>query len=374
MGFFDNLRKQAGSQFIEIIEWLDESGDSLVHRFAVYNQEIKMGAKLTVRENQQALVVNEGKATDLFAPGLHTIATRNLPVLAALKGWKYGFRSPFKAEVYFFNTRVFTDLKWGTVQPVMMRDAEFGMIRLRAHGTWAMRIVEPKTFFATIVGTRGLTTTEEITGQLRSGILTRLSDALAESKIPALELAGSLDELSSLAAGRIAPEFASFGLELSRFYIESLSLPEEAQAAIDQRTRLGVMGSHLNDYTRLQAAAAITMAASASGGAAGAGLGLGAGIAMGQTMGQTMGQAMGAAGMSPAPQAQPAGVLWTLNIEGKNYGPYTEQVVAEMIRSGQIGPATLVWKPGDAGWAPAAGDKDLAAHMPPPPPATDLSR
>ena len=154
MGFFDNLRKQAGSQFIEIIEWLDESGDSLVHRFAVYNQEIKMGAKLTVRENQQALVVNEGKATDLFAPGLHTIATRNLPVLASLKGWKYGFRSPFKAEVYFFNTRVIADLKWGTVQPVMMRDAEFGMIRLRAHGTWAMRIVEPKTFFSTIVGTR----------------------------------------------------------------------------------------------------------------------------------------------------------------------------------------------------------------------------
>ena len=176
MGFFDNLRKQTAAQFIEIIEWLDESGDSLVFRFPVYDQEIKMGAQLIVRENQLALVVNEGKATDLFAPGLHTIATRNLPVLAALRGWKYGFRSPFKAEVYFFSTRVFTDLKWGTVQPVMMRDAEFGMIRLRAHGTWAMRIVEPKIFFATIVGTRGLTTTEEITGQLRSGILTRLSE------------------------------------------------------------------------------------------------------------------------------------------------------------------------------------------------------
>lgn len=330
-----------------------------------------MGAQLIVRENQLALVVNEGKATDLFAPGLHTIATRNLPVLAALRGWKYGFRSPFKAEVYFFSTRVFTDLKWGTAQPVMMRDAEFGMIRLRAHGTWAMRIVTPKVFFSTIVGTRGLTTTEEITGQLRSGILTRLSDALAESKIPALDLAGSLDELSALATGRIAPEFASFGLELSRFYIESLSLPEEAQTAIDQRTRLGVMGNHLGDYTRLQAAEAITMAAAAPGGAAGAGLGLGAGMAMGQTMGQ----AMGASGMSPASQAQPAGVLYTLNIEGKNYGPYTEQAVAEMIRSGQVGPTTLVWKPGDAGWAPASKHKDLAAHMPPPPPpATDPRR
>jgi len=373
VGFFDNLRKQVESQFIEVIEWLDESGDSLVHRFAVYNQEIKMGAKLTVRENQRALLVNEGKATDLFAPGLHTLATRNMPVLAALKGWKYGFRSPFKAEVYFFSTRVFTDLKWGTVQPIMMRDAEFGMIRLRAHGTWAMRIVDPKVFFSTIVGTRGMTTTEEIAGQLRSGILARLSDALAESGIPALDLAPALDELSARGAGRIAPEFASFGLELSRFYIESLSLPEEAQEAIDQRTRLGVMGDRLNDYTRLQAAAAITMAAAAPGGAAGAGLGLGAGIAMGQTMGQTMGQAMGAGQMSPAPQAQTPGVLWTLHVDGVNQGPYAEDVVAAMIRAGQVGPQTLVWKPGAAGWAPAATHKELAAHMPPPPPPVAAS-
>ena len=363
MGFFENLRKQAGSQFIEIIEWLDESGDALVHRFPVYNQEIKMGAKLTVRENQQALLVNEGVAADLFGPGLHTIATRNLPVLAALKGWKYGFRSPFKAEVYFFDTRVFTDLKWGTVQPIMMRDAEFGMIRLRAHGTWAMRIVDAKVFFSTIVGTSGLTTTEEITGQLRSGILTRLSDALGESRIPALDLAGALDELSALGASRIAPEFASFGLNLSRFFIESLSLPEEAQAAIDQRTRLGVMGSHLDDYTRLQAASAITMAASAPGGAAGAGLGLGAGIAMGQTMGQVMGGQPAA-----APAVQAGGVLWTLHVDGRNLGPYTEDVIAAMIRTGQVGPQTLVWKPGAAGWEPASTHRELAALMPPPPP------
>ncbi|MGZ5477777.1 MAG: SPFH domain-containing protein, partial [Thermoanaerobaculia bacterium] len=175
MGFFDNLRKQAGSQFIEIIEWLDDSSDTLVYRFPVYNQEIKMNAQLTVRENQLAIFVNEGKAADVFKPGRYQLTTQNMPVLTTLRGWKYGFQSPFKAEVYFFNTRMFTDLKWGTANPVMMRDAEFGMIRVRAYGTFATRIADAKTFFQNIVGTQGLTGTEEILGQLRSTILSKLS-------------------------------------------------------------------------------------------------------------------------------------------------------------------------------------------------------
>src|SRR5262249_29263843 len=146
-----------GAQFIEVIQWLDESDDAIVYRYPVLDQEIKMGAQLTVRENQLALLVNEGKAADLFAPGLHELTTRNIPVLTTLKGWKYGFESPFKAEVYFFNTKLFTDLKWGTSQPVLMRDREFGMIRLRAFGTWAMRVADARTLFAALVGTKGLT-------------------------------------------------------------------------------------------------------------------------------------------------------------------------------------------------------------------------
>ena len=199
MGFFDNLKSEAKSQFIEIIEWLDQTDDTMVWRFPVYNQEIKMGAQLIVRENQAALFVNEGKAADLFAPGRYELSTQNVPILTTLRGWKYGFQSPFKAEVYFFNTRIFTDLKWGTSNPVMMRDAEFGMIRIRAFGTYALRISDPKEFFKTVVGTQGLTTTEDILGQLRSTIISNLSDIVAESKIAALDLASSYRELSTLA-------------------------------------------------------------------------------------------------------------------------------------------------------------------------------
>ena len=251
MQFFQNLKNQFGSQFIEIIQWLDTTSDTMVYRFPVYNQEIKMNAQLVVRENQAALFVNEGKAADLFAPGRYELTTKNIPILTDLRGWKYGFQSPFKAEVYFFNTRLFPDLKWGTTNPVMMRDKDFGMIRLRAFGTYATRISDPKQFFATIVGTHGLTSTADILGQLRSTIISRFSDTVAESKIAALDLASKYQELGGLAVDRLKPEFGSYGLELSRFYIENVSLPEEVEAAIDQRSRLGVLGDRLPQYARL---------------------------------------------------------------------------------------------------------------------------
>ena len=210
MGFFDNLKNQIGSQFIEIIEWLDDSNDTLVYRFPVYNNEIKMGAQLIVRENQVALFVNEGEAADLFKPGRYELSTQNIPILTTLRGWKYGFNSPFKAEVYFFNTRLFTDLKWGTANPVMMRDAEFGMIRMRAYGTYAMKISDPKEFFKTVVGTQGLTTTDDILGQMRSTIVSHFSDIVAESKIAALDLASSYRELAAIAQKELAPLFAEW--------------------------------------------------------------------------------------------------------------------------------------------------------------------
>ena len=381
MGFLDNIAKQVGSQFIEIIQWLDETNDTMVYRFPVYNQEIKMGAQLTVRENQAALFINEGKAADLFAPGRYELTTQNMPILTTLRGWKYGFQSPFKAEVYFFNTRLFTDLKWGTTNPVMMRDAEFGMIRLRAFGTYAMKIADPKTFFATIVGTQGLTTTDEITGQLRSTILSKLSDAIAESKIAALDIASKYDELSGTGRQILGPEFSSFGLDLSKFFIENVSLPEEVEAAIDQRTKLGVLGDKMGQYTQLQAADAMKIAAANPGGAAGAGIGIGAGIAMGGMMGGALsnaGQAMGG-GMAPPPPPQGPGFAaprWSLTVDGKTYGPYSDDAVKGMVASGQVAAGTLAWKPGAAGWAPlstfeefASAGGSAAAPPPPPPPA-----
>ena len=382
MGLLDNLKtqigNQLGSQFIEIIQWLDDSNDSMVYRFPVYNQEIKMGAQLTVRENQAALFINEGKAADLFGPGRYELTTQNLPILTTLRGWKYGFQSPFKAEVYFFNTRLFTDLKWGTTNPVMMRDAEFGMIRLRAFGTYAMKVSDPKAFFATIVGTQGLTTTDEITGQLRSTILSRLSDAIAESKIAALDIASKYDELSGHGKQILAPEFSGYGLDLSKFFIENVSLPEEVEAAIDQRTKLGVLGDKMGQYTQLQAADAMKIAAANPGGAAGAGVGIGAGIAMGGMMGGALsnaGQQMGG-GMAPPPPPPAPGFAaprWSLTVDGKTYGPYSDDAVKGMVASGQVAAGTLAWKPGAAGWAPISTFEEFAAaggsaQAPPPPP------
>jgi membrane protease subunit (stomatin/prohibitin family) len=381
VGLLDNLKNQIGSQFIEIIQWLDDSTDAMVYRFPVYNQEIKMGAQLTVRENQAALFINEGTAADLFGPGRYELTTQNLPILTTLRGWKYGFQSPFKAEVYFFNTRLFTDLKWGTTNPVMMRDAEFGMIRLRAFGTYAMKITEPRTFFATIVGTQGLTTTDEITGQLRSTILSKLSDAIAESKIAALDIASKYDELSGNGRQILAPEFSSFGLELSKFFIENVSLPEEVEAAIDQRTKLGVLGDKMGQYTQLQAADAMKIAAANPGGAAGAGVGIGAGIAMGGMMGGALANAGGAGpgmggGMAPPPPPPAPGFAaprWSLTVDGKTYGPYSDDALKGMVASGQVTSGTLAWKPGAAGWAPISSFEELAtasgsAQAPPPPP------
>ncbi|MBV8519878.1 MAG: SPFH domain-containing protein [Acidobacteria bacterium] len=373
MGLFDNIRNQIGSQFIEIIEWLDDSHDTLVYRFPVYNQEIKMGAQLVVRENQAAIFINEGQVADIFKPGRYELSTQNLPILTTLRGWKYGFQSPFKAEVYFFNTRLFTDLKWGTSNPVMMRDAEFGMIRIRAFGTYALRIGNVKDFFNTVVGTQGLTTTDDILGQLRSTIISNLSDIIAESKIAALDLASSYRELSALAQKELQPSFASFGLELARFFIDNISLPEEVEAAIDQRTKLGVLGDRMGQYAQLQTADAIKVAAANPGGLAGAGVGLGAGVAMGQMMNQGFNAPPPPtpASAPPPPPAAPANVpRWSLAIDGKTYGPYTDDALKAMIQSGQVALSTQAWRPGAAGWAPVDSYAELGGNssMPPPPP------
>ncbi|MEP6920369.1 MAG: SPFH domain-containing protein [bacterium] len=288
MGILDSIR----SQFIEVIEWLDNSGNTLLYRFPVQGQEIKNGARLTVRESQTVVFVFQGQIADVFPPGLYTIDGGNTPILSKLGAWKYGFNSPFKAEVYFINTKQFTDLKWGTPNPVMMRDADFGMVRLRAFGIYSMRVGDPRAFIKEIAGTNAHFVTEDIEGQLKRTLVSGLSDALAESKIAALDLASNYDELGKFMRTKLTDEFNSLGLELTKFVIENISLPQEVEAAMDKRTSMGVIGD-VGRYAQFQAADAMRDAAQNTGGGAGTGAGLGAGFAIGNAMAGAMTNAMG---------------------------------------------------------------------------------
>lgn len=289
MGILDRLNPT--SQFIEVIEWLDDSANTLVYRFPVKDQEIKNGAQLIVRESQTAVFVFEGQIADQFPPGRYTIDGGNTPILSKLGAWKYGFNSPFKAEVYFVNTRQFTDLKWGTPNPVMMRDTDFGMVRLRAFGIYSMRVAEPQAFIKEITGTSGRFITEDIEGQLKRTLVGGFSDALGESKIAALDLASNYDELGKFTRLKLNEEFKAFGLELTKFVIENISLPQEVEQAMDKRTSMGVIGD-VGRYTQFQAAEAMRDAAQNPGGGAGLGAGLGAGFAVGNAMAGAMTDAM----------------------------------------------------------------------------------
>ena len=289
MGILDRL--SPGSQFIEVIEWLDETNNTLVYRFPVKDQEIKNGAQLIVRESQSAIFVAEGQIADLFPPGRYTVDGGNTPILSKLGAWKYGFNSPFKAEVYFVNTKQFTDLKWGTPNPVMMRDSDFGMVRLRAFGIYSIRVSDPKAFIKEIAGTNARFVTDDIQGQLKRTLVGGFSDALAESKIAALDLASNYDELGKFTRDKLNDDFKTLGLELTKFVIENISLPQEVEAAMDKRTSMGVIGD-VGRYTQFQAADAMRDAAQNPGGAAGTGVGLGAGFAMGNAMAGAMTDAM----------------------------------------------------------------------------------
>lgn len=287
MGILDAIR----SQFIEVIEWLDDSGNTLLYRFPVHDQEIKNGARLTVRESQTAIFVYQGQIADAFPPGSYTIDGGNTPILTKLGAWKYGFNSPFKAEVYFVNTKQFTDLKWGTPNPVMMRDADFGMVRLRAFGIYSMRVADPSVFIRQIAGTNAHFVTEDIEGQLKRTLVSGFSDALAESKIAALDLASNYNELGKFTGSKLNGEFLSFGLELTKFIVENISLPPEVEIAMDKRTSMGVIGD-VERYAQFQAADAMRDAAQNSSGGAGTGAGLGAGFAIGNAMAGAMTNAM----------------------------------------------------------------------------------
>ncbi len=282
------------NQFIEVIEWLDPSNDTLVYRFPVANNEIKMGAKLTVRESQVAIFVNEGQIADVFGPGLHTLTTQNMPLLTMLKSWPHGFASPFKAEVYFFSTRQFTDLKWGTSNPIPMRDADFGVVRTRAFGSYALRIADASKFMKEVVGTDGLFETDEISGQLRDLVVTEFTTVIGELKIPVLDLASNYRSLSQTIHQALSPHFEEYGLQITRFLIENISVPPEVESAMDKRSSMGVLG--VRDYATLAAANAMEKGAASGGGSpAGDMAQMMAGMAIGQKMVQGMNE--------PAPAA-----------------------------------------------------------------------
>ena len=302
MGIFDVIR----GQLIDVIEWSDNGGNTMVHKYDMNGKEIMMGAQLTVREGQVAIFVNEGQLADVYQPGRYELSTSNMPIMTALQSWKFGFNSPFKADVYFINMRQFLDRKWGTTNPVMMRDAEFGMIRIRAFGIYSFKVADPETFLREVFGSSALLTTEGVEGQIKRTLVSGLADAIAESKIPALDLAANYSELGEYVKQAMNPKLAALGLTLCDFVVENISLPEEVEKTMDKRTSMGVLGD-MNRYTQYQAAEALRDAAQNNGGMAGAGIGMGAGVAMGQMFAQAMQGTAQAAPQAPAQQAQPSG-------------------------------------------------------------------
>lgn len=307
MSIIDKVKDAAMNQFIEVIEWLDETQDTLVYRFPVMGQEIKNGAQLIVRESQAAVFVFEGQVADVFTPGRYTIDGGNTPILSKLGAWKYGFNSPMKSEVYFVNVKQFTNMKWGTSNPIMLRDNDFGIVRLRAFGAYSLRISDPSGFIKEIAGTNGQFQTEDIDGQLKRAIVTEFSDALGELKIPALDLAAQYKEVGETIRAKINEDFLGWGLEVTKFYVENISLPPEVEEAMDKRASMGALGN-VQTYAQFQAADAMRDAAQNEGGGAGLGAGLGAGFAVGNQMVNAFGQnqAGGSGGGSAATVACPS--------------------------------------------------------------------
>jgi len=302
-----SLRDFISKQFIEVIQWTESGDGVLAYRFPMQDMEIMNGGRLTVRESQMAIFVNEGKIADVFAPGLYTLSTQTLPILTDLMNWDKGFKSPFKSDVYFFSTRMQTNQRWGTATPITVRDREFGAVRLRGYGIYSWHIFDPRVFHTKISGTRELYGVPDIEGQLRNTIVGRMTDTFAQSNVPFLDMAGNQLELGGKIAEGLRPMFAEMGLALDTFVVENLSLPEELQKLLDTRIGMNMIGD-MNRYTQFQVANSMPIAAAnqGGGGVAGVGVGLGAGMMMGQQMMNAMQPGQQAPPQPPPPAAPPA--------------------------------------------------------------------
>ena len=376
-----DLWKKLTGELIDIIQWLDDSSNTLAYRFERMNNEIKYGAKLTVREGQMAVFINEGQLADVFKPGMHTLTTQNMPVLSTLKGWKYGFESPFKAEVYFVNTRKFTDLKWGTPGPATMRDSEFGIVRATAFGIYSIRISDPGIFIKDISGTEGRFTTDSIQENLRGKIGLRIKEVMPELGLSIIDMEAKVSVIGQMLRDRIQPDFAAMGLELVEVQVQDIGLPEEVEKAIDKRGAIAAVGN-LQAYTQYETASSIHDAATTPNSAAGAGMGLGAGFAMGGNMVGQMGGAFAGnnnatsaavSASSAAPPPLPAQATFHVAVNGAQTGPFDMGTLQGQAGSGVLKRDSLVWKTGMAQWAKAGDVAELGAlfaGVPPPlPPA-----
>ncbi len=311
MALGDFLRKQ----FIDVIQWTESGPGVLMYRYPMRDMEIQSGGKLTVRESQMALFVNEGKAADQFGPGLHTLITSNLPLLTNLQNWDKAFESPFKSDVYFFSTRIQTAQKWGTQQPITIRDKEFGAVRLRAFGVYSYRLANPAVFQSAVGATDAEYTVDQIEPQLRNAAITGFTSAFANAQVPFLDMAANQGELGKQIAAAMAPTFEQLGLKLESFTVENLSLPEELQKRLDERISMNMIGD-MRTYTQYQAAQSIPIAAANPGGIAGMGVGLGAGMGMGGAIADAMRGAMGGAPAPAAPAAAPSGAAPVASADG----------------------------------------------------------
>ena len=364
MGLFDKLR----NELVDVIEWVDDSRHTLVWRFPRYQNEIKNGAQLIVRPGQVALFVHRGQIADVFEPGHYELKTDNLPILSTIAGWKYGFNSPFRSEVYFVSTKQITDLKWGTPNPIMMRDPEFGPIRIRAFGTYAVKAADAKALLTELVGTSQEVDADAVTELLRSIIVSCVAELLGSSNIAALDLAAKYREFGETLRKSVQEKIDDeYGLEIPQLVIVNISMPEAVEKALDTRTSIGVIGD-LGKFQQYQMGQAMAAAAeNPSGGGAAEGMGLGLGMAMAGRMMQP--------GIFPPTAAAPAmpptlPSAWHVAVKGQGQGPYSPDQVVSGIAAGQITKSTLVWSAGMAGWVAAGQVPQLAPAFgsPAPPP------
>ena len=327
MAFMDFIKKQ----FIDVIHWTEETDGVLAYRYPMADFEIQNGAQLTVRDSQMALFVNEGQAADAFGPGLHSLTTRTLPLLTNLKNWDKLFASPFKSDLYFFSTRLQLDRKWGTPNPITLRDKDFGIVRLRAFGIYAYKLADPTKFYKEVSGTRDRYGVDDLDGQLRNTVIAAMTDLFGDSGVSFVDMASNQDALAQALTWKMKPVFERYGLSLDSFVVQNVSLPEELQKMLDKRISVNMMGG-MQAYTQLQTADAIPLAAQNEGGMAGIGAGLGAGMTIGQGMAQSMTQAMqpvqsGAAAVpAPASSVSADEVVATLE---KLHGLVTKGILSQ---------------------------------------------
>lgn len=362
MGFLDKLR----AELVDIVEWVDDSRTVLVWRFPRYHNQIKQGAKLIVRPGQVAVFVHKGKLADVFPPGTHELNTENLPILSTLQGWKHGFDSPIKAEIYFVSTRQITELKWGTPKPVIVRDPDFGPVRVRAFGTYTLRASDPRALLSELVGADGEFDVEEINVLLRSLIGSAFAETVANSGLSVPDLAASYGAMSDTLREAVKAKVDDeYGLDIPVLAIVNISLPEEVEQALDAGSSMRAVGD-LDSYRSYQISKSVpSAAANPAGGLAAAGVGLG--------MGMSMLGGMNARGERPdltlvPPPIGSAHAVWHVAEAGRATGPFTLAEIGEAIAAGRVGAATMVWRPGMAEWRTAGEVDDLAGLLAPPPP------